>query len=113
MEAAKAVGDAKINRGLTYVLISHNVSVIRHMSDRVAVMYLGQIVELGDAQQVLTAPAHPYTRLLLDSLPAIDKPLEEEWALRKTDLPGNRTLPQGCLFSPPGITSIGTLPQRR
>lgn len=55
------------NHGLTYVLISHNVSVIRHMSDRVAVMYLGQIVELGDAQQVLTAPAHPYTRLLLDS----------------------------------------------
>ena len=87
------------NHGLTYVLISHNVSVIRHMSDRVAVMYLGQIVELGDAQQVLTAPAHPYTRLLLDSLPAIDKPLEEEWALRKTDLPGNRTLPQGCFFS--------------
>ncbi|EGJ6552146.1 D,D-dipeptide ABC transporter permease [Escherichia coli] len=57
-----------------------------------------KIVELGDAQQVLTAPAHPYTRLLLDSLPAIDKPLEEEWALRKTDLPGNRTLPQGCFF---------------
>ncbi|MDK6666484.1 ABC transporter ATP-binding protein, partial [Lactobacillus crispatus] len=48
----------QVNRGLTYVLISHNVSVIRHMSDRVAVMYLGQIVELGDAQQVLTAPAH-------------------------------------------------------
>ncbi|MGQ7191211.1 peptide ABC transporter ATP-binding protein, partial [Escherichia sp. HC-CC] len=47
----------QVNRGLTYVLISHNVSVIRHMSDRVAVMYLGQIVELGDAQQVLTAPA--------------------------------------------------------
>ncbi|HGY8487408.1 TPA: ATP-binding cassette domain-containing protein, partial [Escherichia coli] len=44
----------QVNRGLTYVLISHNVSVIRHMSDRVAVMYLGQIVELGDAQQVLT-----------------------------------------------------------
>lgn len=88
----------QVNRGLTYVLISHNVSVIRHMSDRVAVMYLGQIVELGGAQQVLTAPAHPYTRLLLDSLPAIDKPLEEEWALRKTDLPGNRTLPQGCFL---------------
>ncbi|EFC3160998.1 ABC transporter ATP-binding protein [Escherichia coli] len=86
------------NHGLTYVLISHNVSVIRHMSDRVAVMYLGQIVELGEVQQVLTVPAHPYTRLLLDSLPAIDKPLEEEWALRKTDLPGNRTLPQGCFF---------------
>lgn len=65
----------QVNRGLTYVLISHNVSVIRHMSDRVAVMYLGQIVELGGAQQVLTAPAHPYTRLLLDSLP----PLINRW----------------------------------
>lgn len=97
-DETKAKAELQVNRGLTYVLISHNVSVIRHMSDRVAVMYLGQIVELGDAQQVLTAPAHPYTRLLLDSLPAIDKPLEEEWALRKTDLPGNRTLPQGCFF---------------
>lgn len=83
---------------LTYVLISHNVSVIRHMSDRVAVMYLGQIVELGDAQQVLTAPAHPYTRLLMDSLPAIDKPLVEERVSGKTDLPGNRILPEGCFF---------------
>ncbi len=45
-----------------------------------------------------TAPAHPYTRLLLDSLPAIDKPLEEEWDGRETNMPGNRTLPQGCFF---------------
>ena len=48
-------------RNLTYVLISHNVSVVRHMSDRVAVMYLGQIVELGTAAQVLVTPRHPYT----------------------------------------------------
>lgn len=83
-------------RNLTYVLISHNVSVVRHMSDRVAVMYLGQIVELGDAQQVLTHPAHPYTRLLLDSVPKTGAPLAEDLVLRKTELPGNRTLPQGC-----------------
>lgn len=85
-------------RNLTYVLISHNVSVVRHMSDRVAVMYLGQIVELGDAQHVLTHPAHPYTRLLLDSVPKTGAPLAEDLVLRKTELPGNRTLPQGCFF---------------
>ncbi|HBM7669088.1 TPA: ABC transporter ATP-binding protein [Enterobacter cloacae] len=85
-------------RNLTYVLISHNVSVVRHMSDRVAVMYLGQIVELGTAAQVLVTPRHPYTRLLLDSVPRTGEPLDENLALRKTDLPGNRHLPEGCYF---------------
>ncbi|MFT4274399.1 MAG: ABC transporter ATP-binding protein [Pantoea sp.] len=85
-------------RNLTYVLISHNVSVVRHMSDRVAVMYLGQIVELGKADDVLTQPQHPYTQLLLASVPDIHQPLAEHIALRKTDLPGNRVLPGGCYF---------------
>lgn len=85
-------------RNLTYVLISHNVSVVRHMSDRVAVMYLGQIVELGPANQVLGQPRHPYTQLLLDSVPRTGEPLDEDLALRKTDLPGNRHLPVGCYF---------------
>ena len=85
-------------RNLTYVLISHNVSVVRHMSDRVAVMYLGQIVELGPADQVLGKPRHPYTQLLLDSVPRTGEPLDEDLALRKTDLPGNRHLPDGCYF---------------
>ncbi|MFX4311189.1 ABC transporter ATP-binding protein, partial [Enterobacter sp. 63] len=85
-------------RNLTYVLISHNVSVVRHMSDRVAVMYLGQIVELGPARQVLSQPRHPYTQLLLDSVPRTGEPLDDSLALRKTDLPGNRHLPTGCYF---------------
>ena len=85
-------------RNLTYVLISHNVSVVRHMSDRVAVMYLGQIVELGPADQVLGQPRHPYTQLLLDSVPRTGEPLDEDLALRKTDLPGNRHLPVGGYF---------------
>lgn len=85
-------------RNLTYVLISHNVSVVRHMSDRVAVMYLGQIVELGPADCVLSQPRHPYTQLLLDSVPRTGEPLDEDLALRKTDLPGNRHLPDGCYF---------------
>ena len=83
-------------QNLTYILISHNVSVVRHMSDRVAVMYLGQIVETGEARQVLDNPAHPYTRLLMDSVPRIGSALGE--APRNTELPGNRHLPEGCYF---------------
>ncbi|WP_434639186.1 oligopeptide/dipeptide ABC transporter ATP-binding protein [Klebsiella sp. I138] len=83
-------------QNLTFVLISHNVSVVRHMSDRVAVMYLGQIVEMGEARRVLDTPAHPYTRLLMDSVPRIGSSLGE--APRNTELPGNRHLPEGCYF---------------
>ena len=85
-------------RGLTFVLISHNVSVVRHLANRVAVMYLGQIVELGDAEQVLERPSHPYTRLLLDAVPRLDQPLTGDAAAQRTELPGNRVLPSGCFF---------------
>ncbi|WP_350616632.1 oligopeptide/dipeptide ABC transporter ATP-binding protein [Pseudomonas sp. HY7a-MNA-CIBAN-0227] len=84
--------------GLTYILISHNVSVVRHMADRVAVMYLGQIVELGCAKQVLELPRHPYTRLLLDAVPRLGVPLDDEYISAPTELPGNRVLPSGCFF---------------
>lgn len=83
-------------QNLTYVLISHNVSVVRHMSDRVAVMYLGQIVEVGEARQVLDSPSHPYTRLLMESVPRIGAALGE--APANAELPGNRKLPEGCYF---------------
>ncbi len=85
-------------RNLTFVLISHNVSVVRHMSDRVAVMYLGQIVELGPAEKVLTRPQHPYTKLLLDSVPQAGRSLDDGQEDRKGELPSNRNLPQGCYF---------------
>lgn len=84
-------------RNLTYILISHNMSVIRHMSDRVAVMYLGQIVELADSQILFSAARHPYTQLLLNSLPEIGKPLSGH-SVKKTDLPSNQDLPKGCFF---------------
>lgn len=85
-------------RNLTYILISHNVSVVRHMADRVAVMYLGQIVELGSAAQVLEQPRHPYTRLLLEAVPRLGVPLHAEQVAAPTELPGNRRLPEGCFF---------------
>ncbi|WP_028536958.1 oligopeptide/dipeptide ABC transporter ATP-binding protein [Paludibacterium yongneupense] len=86
-------------RGLTYILISHNVSVVRHVSDRVAVMYLGQIVEIGTTEQVLNAPQHPYTRLLLDAVPKLGTPFATDAATTRTELPGNRQLPAGCFFA--------------
>lgn len=84
--------------GIAFIFISHDMAVVERISHRVAVMYLGQIVELGSAAQVLGEPRHPYTRLLLDSVPRTGEPLDETLALRKTELPGNRRLPEGCFF---------------
>lgn len=90
--------DLQARLGLTYILISHNVAVVRHLSDRVAVMYLGQIIETGPCGQVLESPAHPYTRLLLDSVPRMGQPFAEDLAAANVELPGNRRLPEGCFF---------------
>ncbi len=84
--------------GLTYVLISHNVSVVRYLCDRVAVMYLGQVVEQGPAADVLESPRHPYTRELLDAVPRLDRPWPEDAPATPAELPGNVVLPQGCFF---------------
>ena len=84
-------------RGLSYVLVSHNVSVLRHMCDRVAVMYLGQVVEEGRADDVLGRPLHPYTRLLLESVPRLGTPFPPGEP-QDVELPGNRRLPSGCYF---------------
>lgn len=92
------LGELQRQRQLTYILISHNVSVVRHMADRVAVMYLGQIVELGPCAQVLERPRHPYTQLLLDAVPRLGLPLPAGEVAAAGELPGNRQLPSGCFF---------------
>lgn len=92
------LADLQRARNLTYILISHNVSVVRHMANRVAVMYLGQIVELGQAEQVLERPRHPYTRLLLDAVPRLGVALPADQLAAPGELPGNRLLPNGCFF---------------
>ncbi|WP_225783870.1 oligopeptide/dipeptide ABC transporter ATP-binding protein [Xenophilus sp. Marseille-Q4582] len=84
-------------RELSYVFITHNVSVVRHIADEVAVMYLGQVVEQGPARQVLHAPAHPYTRLLLSSVPVVGQPAPDTLPAN-TEIPSNRRLPSGCFF---------------
>ena len=84
--------------GLTYLFISHDVSVIRHICDRVAVMYLGQIVEVGPCEAVLDDPRHPYTRTLLSSVPSLDHEMKTVQGLKSTELPSNRVLPRSCFF---------------
>jgi len=65
--------DLQDAHNLTYMFISHNVSVVRHISDRVAVMYMGKVVEMGAADDVLTRPTNPYTRTLMDAVPSLEK----------------------------------------
>ena len=100
-------------RKLSYALISHDVSLVRHVADRVAVMYLGQIVETGQAQEVLDHPRHPYTKTLLDAVPSFDRPLMMV-SPRAGELPSNRNLPKGCFFRDrcPLATAGCELPQR-
>lgn len=84
---------------LTYVFIAHNLDVVYHISDRIGVMYLGSIVELGNKKQVYNNSKHPYTKALLKSIPRIDFESEPLKAQLKGDLPSPVDLPEGCPFS--------------
>jgi peptide/nickel transport system ATP-binding protein len=91
--------DLQDELGLTYLFVSHNLAVVRHISNRIAVMYLGRIVEIGAADAVFTNPAHPYTRALLSSIPAEHPRLAGKRALLQGDLASSETLPRGCRFA--------------
>lgn len=81
---------------LTVIFISHDMNVIRQIADRVAIMYLGRIVEIGTKEQVFKFPQHPYTRALLSAVPSFDK--RESKIILKGDLPSSTDLPKGCKF---------------
>jgi len=86
--------------GLTYMFISHNLSVIEYMSDRIAVMYVGKIVEMGTKVELFENPMHPYTRALFSAIPIPDPDLKREKIILKGDVPSPLNPPSGCRFHP-------------
>lgn len=91
--------DLQREMGLTYLFISHNLQVVHHISDRVGVMYLGRIVEIGDKKQVFGDPQHPYTRMLLDAIPDLKMTGKARTPVAG-EVPNPLNPPSGCAFNP-------------
>lgn len=92
--------DLKTRLNLSYVFISHDLSVVEHVSDEVAVMYLGRIVEYGKAESVLSAPLHPYTQALVSAIPEMDPQNKKQRIVLTGDPPNPENIPAGCPFHP-------------
>jgi peptide/nickel transport system ATP-binding protein len=91
--------DLQRERGLTYLFISHNLAVVRHVSDEVGVMYLGRLVEWADKETLFSTPRHPYTRMLLDAIPDIAMTGRARTPVQG-EVPNPLSPPSGCSFHP-------------
>jgi oligopeptide/dipeptide ABC transporter ATP-binding protein len=94
------LGDLQSELGLSYIIISHDLSVVKHVSNRVAVMYLGQLVELATAKSLYSRPLHPYSEALLSAVPVADPGVRKQRILLKGDVPSPINPPTGCRFHP-------------
>jgi oligopeptide/dipeptide ABC transporter ATP-binding protein len=90
--------ELKESQNLTYMFISHDLSVVKYISDRIAVMYLGNIVELGTSADIFASPLHPYTEALLNAIPTTEEKNESDLYLLQGDIPSPIRPPKGCKF---------------
>ena len=92
--------DLKVRRGLTYMFIAHDLSVVRHISDRIVVMYLGKVMEISPWDQLYANPLHPYTQALLSAIPVPDPAVEKkrERVRISGEVPSLVNRPRGCVF---------------
>ncbi len=97
------------NHGSAYLFISHNLSVVGYLADTIAVMYLGQLVEIGDARELFQPPCHPYTEALVSAIPVPDPLHSTERILLSDDLPSAQNLPSGCRFHTRCPRKIGAI----
>lgn len=92
------LADLRRSRGLTYLFIAHDLAVVRHVADRVAVMYLGRLMEVAAAAEVYAEPLHPYSASLLSAIPIPDPDARSARIVLSGDMPSARMRPQGCVF---------------
>jgi oligopeptide transport system ATP-binding protein len=107
--------DLRTQFGLTYLFIAHDLSVVRHLCQRVAVMYLGRIVELADSDELFDHPMHPYTKALLAAVPVPDPAVEQgrDLGLVQGEVPSPINPPAGCVFHPRCPIAVATCSQTR
>lgn len=94
------LGDLKEELGLTFIFIAHDLSVVEHICDRIAVMYVGKLVELAESETLLRDPKHPYTEALVSAVPPADPDIRMERLILEGDVPSPANPPSGCVFHP-------------
>ncbi len=96
----KLMVEEKEKLGVTYIFITHDLSLAWVISDRIAVMYLGRIVEIGETEEVVANPKHPYTKALISVIPVPDPLAKREHVILKGETPNPENIPPGCRFHP-------------
>jgi len=92
--------DLQVKLKLTYIFIAHNLAVVKHMSDKIAVMYLGRIIEVGKADVLYRDAKHPYTKALITAIPTPDPEINKTKTVLEGDVPSPINPPKGCAFHP-------------